>query len=277
MEGILSLDEIYAAHPLREETILARLGANASGTLTEWHLAIDPDTAITDQNHSGGVQAVLELALAAGVSAATTVADAGAGLAGSARVLAQAFGCRVDAYERDPGRCRDAASLTRRVGLERLVRIVQTDALTSSPPAGSIDVLWGQAAWIHFPDLDRFLDAWLPALRPGGRVAIADAHLLREEANADEETLIRRLERAWGGYLRPLAAWTGALERRGVRRIRVNDRSREAVRSFDEMIDASSRWPNGYATDAERESWALARRAFADGLVGNFQLTAAID
>jgi SAM-dependent methyltransferase len=274
----VSLDDIYAGHPLRAETILARLGANAAARpLTEWHLAIDPDTAITDQNHSGGLQAVLELALLAGVSAETIIADVGAGLAGSARVLAQAFGCRVDAYERDPGRCRDAASLTQHVGLERLVRIVEADALTSCPPAASIDVLWGQAAWIHFPDLDGFLDAWLPALRPGGRVAIADAHLLRDAANGDEAALIRRLERAWSGYLRPVAAWTGPLERRGARHIRVNDRTREAARSFEEIIEASSRWPNSYATEAERDSWALARRAFAAGLVGNFQLLATIE
>ena len=274
----MSLDEIYASHPLREETILARLERQQAklADLTEWDLAVDPDTAITDQNHSGGIAAVLELAIAAEVSRAARVGDVGAGLAGSARVLAQAFGCRVEAYERDPGRCRDAISLTKRVRLEHLVGIVHTNAIDYSPAPASLDVLWGQAAWIHFPDVERFLDSWLPALRPGGRVAMADAHLVRPAADDEEQTLIGRLERAWAGYLRPLSAWTLALERRGARRIRTYDRTAEAALSFEQIIDTSARWPSGYATSAERESWKLARRAFELGLIGNFYLTATI-
>lgn len=274
----MSLEEIYASHPLREETILARLERQHArrADLTEWEIAVDPDTAITDQNHSGGVAAVLELAIAAEVSRAALVADVGAGLAGSARVLAQAFGCRVDAYERDPGRCRDAISLTQRVRLEHLVRIVPADALDYVPCPASLDVLWGQAAWIHFPDVERFLDSWLPALSPGGRVAMADAHSIRAAANDEERSLIRRLERAWGGYLRPLSAWTVALERRGARRIRTYDRTADAAASLEQIVDASAQWPAAYATPAERESWTLARRAFALGLIGNCYLTATI-
>ena len=53
--------EIYATHPLREETILARI-ARQRGTLegaTELDLAHDSLTEITDQNHVGGVASVI--------------------------------------------------------------------------------------------------------------------------------------------------------------------------------------------------------------------------
>src|SRR5882672_7878069 len=72
---LTDLDSIYACHPLRAATILGRLDRAGAGlaSLTEWQLAVDPETEVTDQNHSGGVQAVLELAVAAGISRASTV------------------------------------------------------------------------------------------------------------------------------------------------------------------------------------------------------------
>src|SRR4029077_15305701 len=149
----MDLDAIYSSHPLRAETILARLGRAGTDLkrLTELQLAVDPETELTDQNHSGGMQSVLELALAAGVTAASTVVDIGCGLGGSARVLAAEFGCRVIGIERDIARCRDARRLTSLVHLDHLVSIQQADALAGDVRLRDADVIWGQGAWIHFP------------------------------------------------------------------------------------------------------------------------------
>ena len=102
----MDLDAIYASHPLNERTLLARVERQGIplNELNEWSLAVDPDTDITDQNHPGGVEAVLTLAVEARVCAASTVVDVGAGLGGSARVLSQAFGCLVIGIEQDPNR-----------------------------------------------------------------------------------------------------------------------------------------------------------------------------
>jgi len=271
-----ALDEIYATHPLREETILARVSRQRIvSALTEWHLAVDPETDITDQNHSGGVQSVIELGVTASIASNTVVIDLGAGLGGSARVLAAAFGCHVMAIDRDARRCHDARNLTARVGLQDLVSIVELDALAGSPSPSSCDVLWGQAAWMHFDDLESVLTRWTRAVRDGGRVAIADAYLKRAPANDLERQIVHELEAAWHGRLRPITDWLQALERCGFIASAVHDRTEDALASVRRTVRSAARWNEGTVTAAERESWSRAIRAFDNNLVGNMQIVAA--
>src|SRR5262245_1499293 len=272
----MDLDKIYRNHPLREETILARLAAHhiPVDRVSEWDLAIDPDTNITDQNHSGGVQSVFELAVSARITAQSVVADIGAGLGGSARTLGQAFGCSVIAYEQDAGRCADAESLTKRASLSHLVRIVHGDALSSSVIPGSVDVLWGQAAWIHFADPAALLKKWIPSLRPGGAIAIADAFLARPPGKAGERTLVSDLEQAWGGYLRPIDEWINLLRDYGFETFRMFDRTAQASMSCRQLASVAGKWPAGAVSDEETTSWRLALEAYDSGLVCNQQLIA---
>jgi predicted O-methyltransferase YrrM len=271
----MNLEGIYSAHPVRRETIYARLERQRIRLtdLTEWHLALDPEGELTDQNHSGGVQSVLELGVAANVSKTTRLVDVGAGIGGPARVLAQSFGCQVVAIDQDSGRCADAVDLTRLVHLDDLVTVVHGDALAIDTPPDPIDVLWGQDAWIHFADLGLFLDRWVPRLSDKGRVIVADAHLRRDPRTPEEEGLLTRLAQSWGAVLRPLDGWTSPLTERGFR-ITLIDRTREAIESLDRLARASSTWPAGVATEAERESWRLAIAGYQQGLVGSFRLIA---
>ncbi len=273
----MDLDSIYASHPLRAATILGRLergGADIT-TLTEWHLAVDPETELTDQNHGGGVQAVLELALASNVTKVSTVVDVGAGIGGPARVLAAVFGCRVLGIERDAGRCRDANELNKRVRLASLVSIRHADALTDAVAVSDVDVLWGQGAWVHFPSPSDFLARWIPALAVGGRVAMADAFLARRPADRAEERLVASLEESWGAHLAPLETWRTALERQGCRVVHTRDVTAQAAADCSMMLSVSLRWPEGTVTDAERQGWERALAALGRGIVGSFRVVAA--
>ena len=273
----MDLEAIYASHPLRAETILARLergGADMS-RLTELQLAVDPETGLTDQNHSGGVQAVLELALASGVTASSTVVDIGCGLGGSARVLAAEFGCRVIGIEQDAGRCRDARRLTSLVRLDHLVSIQQADALAGDVTLRDADVIWGQGAWIHFPSPADFLGRWIPALAPLGRVAMADACLTRPPANRDAQKEVASLEESWGAHLATVDEWQSALEGHGCRVIHVRDVTPQAVADFAGLLTASALWPAGTASEEEKHGWRRAIEAFARGLIGSFRIVAA--
>ncbi|HUK36944.1 MAG TPA: methyltransferase domain-containing protein [Vicinamibacterales bacterium] len=272
----MELDDIYRSHPLSKRTILARVAAQRvpPDRITEWHLAVDPLTELTDQNHSGGVEATLELASLAGIDRDSTVVDIGAGLGGPARVLAEAYRCRVVGVEQDAGRCRDAVELTRIVALTDRVDVWKQDALASAPGVHHVDVLWGQATWVHFPDPDAFLERWLPALRPGGRVAMADSHLKREPASAAEKSLVRQLEDAWGAHLRPIDEWQRALEARRCAVLHRQERTDETLLAFRRLMRVSASWPAGTVTDAERRSWELAMSAYASELIGAYQLVA---
>ena len=273
----MDLDAIYSLHPLRAETILARLertGADLS-RLTELQLAVDPETELTDQNHSGGVQSVLELALAAGVTASSTVVDIGCGLGGSARVLAALIGCRVIGIERDESRYRDARRLTALVTLDPRVSIRHEDALTGGVTLRDVDVLWGQDAWIHFPSPADFLARWIPALGARGRVAMVDAFLVRRPAGGDEEGLLAELEDLWGAHLTTVEAWRCAFETHGCRVVHVRDVTVRTIADFSNLVTVSSIWPEGTASDAEKQGWARALEAFARGLLGSFRIVAA--
>jgi protein-L-isoaspartate O-methyltransferase len=265
----VNLDAIYAAHPVSERNILARLarqGVPLSG-LTEWSLAVDPDTDITDQNHPGGVQSVLELAAAARISPASTVIDVGAGIGGSARVLAQAFGCRVIAVEQDSERCQQAARLTALVGLSQRVRCLQLDALSSEPDLKDANVLWGQSAWAHFPSPDPFLDLWLPALTPSGRVAVSDAFLLRVPDAQEDVELVRELETLWAVHLVPADRWLRALEARRCQTVHDRDHAEVARAHFTHMLAVSSMWPPGTVTAEEKRGWIVAVEALERRLI----------
>jgi SAM-dependent methyltransferase len=272
----VKLDEIYRNHPLNQRTILTRVAAQGvrDDRVTEWHLAVDPLTDITDQNHSGGVEATLQLASLAGVDRTCTVGDVGAGLGGPARVLADAFRCRVVGIEQDAGRYHDAVDLTRRVGLDERVEFRRQDALVADADVHDADVLWGQATWVHFPDPGAFLARWVPVLRSGGRVAMADSHLKRTPGSDAETALITMLEDAWGARLVPLAVWRRALDAQGCSTTHQEERTDEAVSSFRRLQRVAARWPEGTVTDAERHSWELALSAYASGLIGAYHLVA---
>jgi protein-L-isoaspartate O-methyltransferase len=263
------LDEIYASHPVSERHVLARLARNnvSLDGLTEWSLAIDADTSLTDQNHPGGVHSVLALALAAGVSAGSTVIDVGAGIGGSARVLAQSFGCSVVAIEQDSQRYQQGIRLTALVGLSHRVQFVQHDALSSAPDITDGDVLWGQSAWAHFPNPDRFLSLWLPPLKTSGRIAMEDAFLVREPATHADIQLIRELEECSATRLLSVDRWRKAFDAKQCEVVQVRDRTAHAHRYFKDLLDVSSTWPPGTVTAEEKHGWVVTADAFERELI----------
>jgi hypothetical protein len=138
-------------------------------------------------------------------------------------------------------------------------------------------VLWGQAAWIHFPDVRKFLDAWLPIVKPDGRVAIDDAFVGRSPASASEALAIKQLERSWSAHLQPVSTWIDALEERGWQASLIQEVTDAAVYSFERLLRQAEYWPPGNVTLEEREGWTHALSAFSAGLVRNYHVVARRD
>src|SRR5258708_36073257 len=105
-----NINEVYKKHPLRRETILARIRKQRKSLegISELDLASDPDSATTDQNHVGGIGFVAELAKAARINSATRVVDLGCGLGGSMRVLSYLYGCKTVGYDTSEERIAEA-------------------------------------------------------------------------------------------------------------------------------------------------------------------------
>src|SRR5215208_6229827 len=168
------LQRSYDVHPLNARAIQRRLARQGKTMPTQLDLALDPETDITDQNHIGGMAAVIQLAEAACITSGSAVCDLGGGLGGSARCLAALFGCRVHVIDNSLRRCQDASDLNALVRLADKVSVECGDVRTMRV-SGSYDILWGQSAWIHWDDIGGVLTQWSAALSSGGRLACEDA------------------------------------------------------------------------------------------------------
>lgn len=265
----------YREHPLRAETILARVKAQGlERPLEEPDLAVDPEMGITDQNHPGGAAFVVELAERAEVTADTDVLDLGAGLGGSARYLAWKLGCRVVGVDVSPDRVRDARVLTRLVGLEDRVSFRCADFRDLDPEPASADVVWGQAAWAHAPDREALLELAAESLRPDGRVAVEDVYERRVARDGWEEEAWGRLLDAWNVHRATRDDWLTACRAAGLVVTRVEDLTDALVPHFHSELALAERLGSELFPEAESRSAERALELTRSGVLGYVRVVA---
>jgi SAM-dependent methyltransferase len=160
----------YSARDI-EARILAAV--RAAGLNPEQRLSPEVLGAL-DHFHTGGLRASRELLDLARIRADDRVLDIGAGLAGPARLLASALGCRVDCLELSPDYCAGADLLNRLTGLEDLIEVHRGSALEMPFPDASFDVVWMQNVGMNIADKRRLYGEIRRVLRPGGRFAFQE-------------------------------------------------------------------------------------------------------
>jgi len=185
---IQSAIDFYERHPISAQIILAKLKA-ARGSLD----GLRPEELYPhDQDHYGGIAANDVLAKYARIGAGTKVVDFCAGLGGPARYLAYRYGALVTGIELTPARVAGAAELTRRVGLDDRVQVVEGNVMNVQLPSASQDAVVSQEALLHVPDLARALAEAYRLLRPGGRIAFTNWIAHKPLSDGERELL-------WGG------------------------------------------------------------------------------
>ena len=127
-----------------------------------------------DHFHTGGFSASHELRELAQIRAEDRVLDIGAGLAGPARMLAAALGCRVDCLEMSPDFCTGATLLNRLTGLDDLIEVHQGSALELPFADDSFDVVWMQNVGMNIADKCKLYAEICRVLKPGGRYAFQE-------------------------------------------------------------------------------------------------------
>lgn len=162
--------DFYDRHPISAQIILAKLEATR-GTLE----GLQPDDLFAhDQDHYGGLPANDALAAAARIGIGSKVVDLCAGLGGPARYLAHRYGAIVTGIELTPARVAGAAELSRRVGLDGRVRVLEGNVMDLPLPDASHDAVISQEALLHVPDISRAFTEAHRVLRPGGRIAFTN-------------------------------------------------------------------------------------------------------
>ena len=112
-----------------------------------------------------------------------------AGLGGPARYLAHRYGADVTGIELTPTRVKGAEELTRLVGLQNSVRVIEGNVMRVPLPDASADVAVSQEALLHVPDKERALAEAFRILKPGGRIAFTDWVAHRPLSDADKKLM----------------------------------------------------------------------------------------
>jgi sarcosine/dimethylglycine N-methyltransferase len=164
------LETHYSARDI-EARILAAV--RAAGLNPEQRLSPE-ELAALDHFHTGGLRASRELLELAQIRGEDRVLDIGAGLAGPARLLAFALGCRVDCLELSADFCAGAVLLNRLTGLDDRIEVHKGSALEMPFPDDSFDVVWMQNVGMNIADKQRLYAEIHRVLKPGGRYAFQE-------------------------------------------------------------------------------------------------------
>ena len=160
----------YSARDI-EARILAAI--RAAGLNPEQRLS-PQELGALDHFHTGGFSASLELLELVQVRAEDHVLDVGAGLGGSARLLASTRGCRVHCIELAADYCAGAALLNRLTGLDDKIEVHEGSALDLPFPDASLDLVWMQNVGMNIADKRKLYAEVCRVLKSDGRFAFQE-------------------------------------------------------------------------------------------------------
>jgi ubiquinone/menaquinone biosynthesis C-methylase UbiE len=132
------------------------------------------DIAAIDLFHVRGPEVTQELAATAGLQPGMRILDAGCGLGGASRLLADEYGCNVTGIDITADYIRTAQQLSALTGLQHLTRFVQGSVLSLPFDNISFDMVWTQHVQMNIDDKKAFYAEIARVLIPGGRFIYYD-------------------------------------------------------------------------------------------------------
>jgi SAM-dependent methyltransferase len=137
------------------------------------HLA-PADLGLLEDFHTMGRYATAQLVDLAQIASATRVLDAGSGVGGTARYVADRYGCPVTAVDLTDEYCETNRWLNRLVGLDDRITVRQADVTELPFADGTFDVAISQHVQMNVADKARLYAEARRVLQAGGRLALWD-------------------------------------------------------------------------------------------------------
>lgn len=169
MARIEGIQGQYATGATREQTARALVAVGKSPDAL-----IAADLAPLEDFHLLGRVATAALAELAGISAEDRVLDAGAGIGGPARFLADTYRCQVTIVDLTAEFCDAARWLNSAVGLAERIAVYHGDVLDLPFPDASFDVVVSEHVQMNIADKPRLYREARRVLATGGRLALWD-------------------------------------------------------------------------------------------------------
>jgi SAM-dependent methyltransferase len=137
------------------------------------HLA-PADLGLLEDFHTMGRIATAQLVDLAHITGDSAVLDAGSGVGGTARYVADRHGCNVTAVDLTDEYCETNRWLNRLVGLDALIEVRRADVTELPFPDAAFDVAISQHVQMNVADKARLYSEAHRVLKGGGRLALWD-------------------------------------------------------------------------------------------------------
>ncbi|MEC4762421.1 methyltransferase domain-containing protein [Mycobacterium sherrisii] len=135
---------------------------------------VPADLTVLEDFHTMGRVATAQLPDLAEIAQDSVVLDAGSGIGGTARYLADRFGCRVTAVDLTDEYCRTHRWLNRLVGLDNRITVHHGDVTALPFAEATFDVAVSQHVQMNVADKARLYSEAHRVLVTGGRLALWD-------------------------------------------------------------------------------------------------------
>jgi ubiquinone/menaquinone biosynthesis C-methylase UbiE len=132
------------------------------------------DLAPIDEFHTRGAESTIEIANLAQLQPNHDVLDVGCGLGGSARYIANEYGCSVTGIDLTDEYIDVANRLTEFVKLQDKVSFRQGSAIDLPFDSEIFDVVWTEHTQMNISDKEKFYGEINRVLKPGGRMVFHD-------------------------------------------------------------------------------------------------------
>lgn len=249
----------------------------AAGLGPDERLSVD-DLTPFDQYHYEGTSAVDDAADHLGASADATILDVGSGIGGPARYLADRTGARVVALELQQDLHQTGADLTRRCGLDHLVRHVRGDVLDSVVPDGGFSGLITMLCFLHIPERTKLFANCARALRPGAVMFIDDYYELAPFTEAERRALA---DKVYCPHLPDLDRYVADVRSAGFSDVRTIDKTVEWTRfvvdrnvQFRAARSALTSRYGSETVDSLDDFYSTVAGLFTNGSLGGLRLVA---
>ncbi|MBT3990516.1 MAG: methyltransferase domain-containing protein [Rhodospirillaceae bacterium] len=130
---------------------------------------------LVDQLHGGGLKSTIAQAGMVQIGKDTKVFDAGCGVGGSSRYIANAFGCQIEAIDLTPEYVETAQRLNKLCGLDDKISVNQGDVTDLSQEDQSFDLVWCQNVTMNVEDKAGMFAEAYRVLVPGGQYTFSHA------------------------------------------------------------------------------------------------------